>query len=558
MRRFLFFIAFACSASLTDAQTVATFDNLSLPKPDTFYVNYSSSGNDVGVNNGLAHFPCVYDTSWGGFWSYGFAYSNKTDSVTSGFMNQYSAKTASGYNGSPNYMVSYGSYNMIRPIGAARGKFMSGFYITNSTYAYNSMRDGDAFAKKFGGTSGTFPDWFKLVIKGFYKGSLKADSVEVYLADFRFPGKSPDDYILNNWKWVSLMPLGNVDSIQLELSSTDMGTWGMNTPAYYCMDEFTTYENSFRPYPPQATITGSTAIHKSDTKFVGWATGVNVVRGPMYIANPTLGNASAGDDTMALNMPDGAIVSLGDAGTATLSFNGAIYNGAGADFAVFENGFPNPANPEESFMELAFVEVSSDGQNFYRLPAVSLTDTTQVPMAGVYMHARNIHNLAGKYIANYGTPFDLQDLAGTQGLNINNITHVRVVDAIGDVGPFASLDVYGRKVNDPYPTSIATGGFDLDAVGVIHATTGIKNTMRNEVFQLYPNPATDKLMLIAKNNLQTQVTVTITDMTGRVMLQQELQGQRGELNVAAFKPGVYSVILTDARGNKWTEKLTKY
>jgi hypothetical protein len=38
-----------------------------------------------------------------------------------------------------------------------------GVYVTNTTYAYNSMRDGDMFAKKFGGPTGNDPDWYKLL-----------------------------------------------------------------------------------------------------------------------------------------------------------------------------------------------------------------------------------------------------------------------------------------------------------------------------------------------------------------------------------------------------------
>jgi hypothetical protein len=34
------------------------------------------------------------------------------------------------------------------------GRQVEGLYITNGTYPYLSMRDGDGFAKKFGGASG--------------------------------------------------------------------------------------------------------------------------------------------------------------------------------------------------------------------------------------------------------------------------------------------------------------------------------------------------------------------------------------------------------------------
>ena len=95
------------------------------------------------------------------------------------------------------------------------------------------------------------------------------------------------------------------------------------------------------------------------------------------------------------------VVSLGDGGHITLSFATPITNGPGADFAVFENGFA------DSFLELAFVEVSSDGTNFFRFPSHSLTSTgAQVASFGT-LDTTNIDGLAGKYRAGFGTPFDL-------------------------------------------------------------------------------------------------------------------------------------------------------
>lgn len=254
MRRILLYVSFLMLGVIgTKAQSVATFDTLSLPNSDTAYINYSNPGNDVGFSCGLAYFSCVYDTGFGSsYWSSGFAYSNKHDSVTSGFMNQYSAKTAIGYGGSAKYAVAYASYPVgVKLLGIAAGQPVSGFYATNNTYAFNSIRDGDTYAKKFGDTTGTgvttgqgtAPDWFKLTVHGYLAGVVKPSSVDFYLADYRF-AHSDSDYIVNTWEWVNLRPLGNVDSLSFSLSSSDNGSFGMNTPAYFCMDDFATHESS--------------------------------------------------------------------------------------------------------------------------------------------------------------------------------------------------------------------------------------------------------------------------------------------------------------------------
>ena len=249
MRKFTLLITALAITIAANAQTVSTFETLSLVGSDTAYINYSNPGNDVGFTNGLVYYPCVYDTGFGAqYWSYGFAYSNMTDSVTSGYMNQYSAKTAIGYGGSAKYAVAYGIVNSVKLQGAAAGHTVNGFYITNSTYAYNSMRDGDGFAKKFGDTTGTglttgqgtAPDWCKVLIHGYKAGVLNADSVVFYLADFR--GTASADYIVNTWQWVNLLPLGHVDSVTFTMSSSDNNSFGMKTPAYFCVDNFTTNE----------------------------------------------------------------------------------------------------------------------------------------------------------------------------------------------------------------------------------------------------------------------------------------------------------------------------
>jgi hypothetical protein len=222
------------------------------------------------------------------------------------------------------------------------------------------------------------------------------------------------------------------------------------------------------PYPPAAGQPGSTAIAYNDAQFVSWATSVQELnRGPMNIANAGAGLASFGTASNALG-PAGtetsAVVSLGDGGHITLGFPAPIFNGAGADFAVFENSFA------DNFLELAFVEVSSDGSNFFRFPAVSLTPTaTQVGSFGS-LDPTNLHNLAGNYRGGFGTPFDLQELAGTSPLlDVNNVRAVRILDVVGSVDPlYASHDSLGNIVNDPWPTAFASGGFDLDGVGVIH------------------------------------------------------------------------------------------
>lgn len=290
-------------------------------------------------------------------------------------------------------------------------------------------------------------------------------------------------------------------------------------------------------YPPDFGQPGSTAIEPTDTRFVAWATGATVQRGFVNISNPTLvasgsNVATYGVDTNAIGPADGSLVSLGDHGTAILTFATPITNGPGFDLAVFENGGP-------FFLELAFVEASSDGVNFFRFPAHSLTQTaTQMGSFGTPL-AVNLNNLAGKYGMN-GTPFDLSDIPDNPLLDKENITHIKVVDVVGNIDPqYATYDSFGNIVNESWPTPFNSCGFDLDAVGVINQKVlGTSDFEKTNVF-LYPNPASDRVFIQSKN----EATVTIYDISGRLVASQKSITSNG-MDVSSLSKGIYVAQIT--------------
>jgi len=316
------------------------------------------------------------------------------------------------------------------------------------------------------------------------------------------------------------------------------------------------FSTTVAQYAPQAGIAGSTAIPASSAQITGWASSCIVQRGYLDISQPSLGYTSAGDSSACIGPMDHMVVSLGDSGVATLQFANPIVDGAGPDFAVFENGFLNPDNNEEAFLELAFVEVSSDGANFFRFPSVSLTQSTSQlsSITGAnYMNARQLNNLAGKYVSNYGTPFDLQELSGLPGLDINHVTHVRIVDVIGSINGYTSFDASGNKINDPYPTAFPTGGFDLDAVAAMHQVwTAPVTSLQKPFTAVYPNPSTDFVAVTAKEEL----TVLLTDISGKVLKQQN--GNRTiSISLSGLNSGIYFLKMINENGSSWVERICK-
>lgn len=296
-------------------------------------------------------------------------------------------------------------------------------------------------------------------------------------------------------------------------------------------------------FAPQAGSPGTKAIHKDSSVFVNWATGATLERGWQDVADTTLGRVQVGDETYIPGKAGNGVVSLGDGGMAVVTFEKPVTNGNGYDFAVFENGFIDESlKPGNAFLELAFVEVSSDGVNFVRFPSECLNDTASQMASFEAMNAEKIHNLAGKYIANYGTPFDLEELKDAPGLDVSRITHIRIIDVTGSINPlYASRDSRGRIINDPYPTAFASGGFDLDAVGVIHEenSTGLEEPVAGSI-RMFPNPVNSGSFITLGLAVGTE-QIACYDSNGR-QVSFESRGENGRINAISLpQKGIYLV-----------------
>ena len=223
MKKNVFFIIGLIGMSINSNAQVANFDALTF---DSTGVWNGSDLSGVFEEEGF-QFYNSFNPEWSS-WS-GFSISSQVDNTTAGWTNQYSVYNGEAHSGS-NFALGTSGASI-----SFESKVLDGFYITNSTYAALSMLQGDSFAKKFGGASGNDSDWFKLSVIGKLD-AVVTDTVEFYLADYRFEDNS-QDYIVSDWTWLDLNALGEVSELSFEFSSTDNGQWGMNTPAYFCMDD---------------------------------------------------------------------------------------------------------------------------------------------------------------------------------------------------------------------------------------------------------------------------------------------------------------------------------
>lgn len=217
-------------------------------------INFNAGAN---LSNNYAFTPAA--ASWSGqdsdSWD-GFAISQANDTTTAGYGNQYSVCTGSGYNGSSTFAVGfYSAWNSTEDLsncnidltGAdVNGVDLKGFFVTNTTYAYQSMALGDSFSKQFSQADG---DWLKLVIRGFDAEGDVVQTKDFYLAGFGSTNDSEvyEWRILDDWQWVDLDGWNDIALLDFTLDSSDKGDWGLNTPTYFAMDNLTWGTDAYIP-----------------------------------------------------------------------------------------------------------------------------------------------------------------------------------------------------------------------------------------------------------------------------------------------------------------------
>lgn len=305
---------------------------------------------------------------------------------------------------------------------------------------------------------------------------------------------------------------------------------------------------SFAQFAPPAGQEGSTAIHVDSSVFVAWANTCVIERGCQQIDTPSLGFAYYGDDEAGIGKANNNVVSLGDGGNAILTFEEPVFNGPGPDFAVFENAF------NDYSLELAFVEVSSDGVNYFRFPSVSLTPTDKQIGGFGAVDPAMIHNIAGKYRVLYGTPFDLDDIEDNPLLDKKAVTHVKIIDVVGNIDTlYATYDSEGHIVNDPWPTPFYSSGFDFDAVGVIHDVIHQSTDEITECqIKIYPNPCSDYIKIKSEN----RSACDIFNMMGQKIMSLILDRGDNMLNISDLQVGFYFISIK-ADGVSMTGKIVK-
>ncbi len=213
------------------------FDDLNNTGFDSGMVYNGKTGMQQYITNGDLLMQFGWDTTykyWSGNWALSYNHFNKIEP---------SSMDAHLYAAAPGKGAPYSE--KIFAVGQNHAKLTAAdplvlgvmsLKVSNSLYAYNSMKFGDAFAKKFKASD---KDSLILVITTFFKG-VKQESQRVVLADFRFMDTTRN-FLLDTWRLIQFKEFN--DSIQFEMESSDNGSWGMNTPAFFVLDDIQVLHN---------------------------------------------------------------------------------------------------------------------------------------------------------------------------------------------------------------------------------------------------------------------------------------------------------------------------
>lgn len=210
-----------------DDEIIYTIDFESVEIPEKGFLgaeNANGAHNIDGVS-----FMARYNADY--MISSGVIISSLTDTETPGFINPYSVYAGEGAGGSAKFAIVNPPFGNTDPIITFdKPVELESVAITNTTFAALSMRDGDAFAKAF---TAEDEDFFSVTFEGYNENGNSTGKVVFYLADFR---NGSTRGILSTWENLDLGALGSVKAVGVSFQSSDVGTYGINTPLYFAID----------------------------------------------------------------------------------------------------------------------------------------------------------------------------------------------------------------------------------------------------------------------------------------------------------------------------------
>jgi len=505
------------------AQT-STFEDISLQGINDFKIP-STGTLDSKFTSGSFEFNNSYDISYGGFWTSGWAYSKTNDTLVGDYTNLYASYANKGVESSNNYAISQNnSYLKLKQ------NSVKGIYVSNTTYAALCLKNGNTFAKKFGGTTGNDSDWFKLTIYAYQNGNLKTEKAEFYLADFRFQNNA-QDYIIKDWTYVNLQSLGSLDSLKFTLTSSDTGQFGMNTPAFFGVDnvitnmDTATFENLTLPY-------GQTYWNRGSKVFIEEYKSGGIKLPSAFSVSPSYNYWSSGfaisnsNDSTTQGFTN--LYSSANGKGAKNSNNYAISNGNSFFKTIIPSGADADLKAKSTYPYFSMLNgdgfakkfggTSGDEADYFRVIIKSKSRTPPSKDSVIFYLAdyRNADNTKDYIIKNWAY-VDLSILG--------------VFDTISFKLESTDVGQFGMNT----PAFFCIDNLEYDVI------TGIKENLKNNSFSVYPNPSSNIINIDFNERFST---IRVIDIQGKMVL----QSNQKTIDINELENGIYVVQIETENG----------
>jgi hypothetical protein len=521
---------------------VADFENLTL-SPESYWDGSDLSGSALATkyftefNSGDVMLSNTWIPNWGGYWAGDWLYSSSEDDTTSGSMNSHSCIVGMGANNSANYVI--GGNKSFMAIDTSSNDSLMGIYITNTTYAHNSMRDGDYYGKIFGDSlnasgdndSTNGEDFFKLMIYSIENGT-EQDSIMFMLADYTFEDNT-NDYIVDEWKFVDLSSFGVVDSLMFSLTSSDVGLYGMNTPAYFALDNVKIGDTTF----------GFENLELDNDSFFNGSDLSGTPDNPNFFANFSSGNVyftNVWNNGIYPNWASGwAYSNMTDSVTAGYTNQYSAITAIGImeseNYAIGRNNsyitYDTTTNFSANVTNSTYAYLSmKDGDSYGKIFGSNLDangdddGTNGEDYFTLSIHGYNDGDLVDStdfYLADYRFEDDNQDyLVNTW----QYVTLEQEVDSVTFVLNSSDIGLYG--MNTP-------AYFAIDNIGDYPLSLIEHSTMK---LDLYPNPSSDFINIGYQKNLSSYL-VSVYDIFGKKVIS-NLKGAT-RIDISKLNKGQY-------------------
>ena len=210
------------------------------------------------------------------------------------------------------------------------------------------------------------------------------------------------------------------------------------------------------------------------------------------------------------------------------------------------NGNPGPASVPFNFDNVTYSLTMTP-------KVVNLNDVEKwtVTNNNVFGHSFHLHDVEFKIVARNGSA----TAVGTHESGWKDTFYLPRNESVTFVAKFD--DFADSDVNHPYMYHCHFGGHEDGGMMGQFIVTGTMATNQNATntnFSLYPNPANDKLFVNLKDTATEIYYVTISTITGRVVMMLPQPEWQNGIDISSLEAGVYTFQMMDKQSKSVTTK----